>query len=161
MGKVVLCVAALAALAACSRDAAAQRPAADPSVAGAYVADGKAAVLTEVTAHKHEPFNGRAVCELVFSTRSQGGSSDPALDALFGKFGDALVARIENDGTVTGVDVIHSGMGSGSVSMSGPIKTVGYRIAGGRVSGRLTSGGAVEVFGHKVSIDLRFAARAP
>ncbi|MFI4975761.1 MAG: hypothetical protein ACHP84_14570 [Caulobacterales bacterium] len=155
----------LAWVAACSKEPAGSSPAsrliAAPFVGGTYVGDGKAAVLTEVTAHKHEPFDGRAVTELIFSAKSQAGSADPAVDALFGKFGDALVARIEDDGAVVGVDVIHSGMGGGSVSIVGPIKTAGYKLADGQVSGRLTSGGPVEVFAHKVSIDLTFDAKAP
>ncbi len=95
-------------------------PASGPPVSGAYTVDGKAAVLTQVTAHKDDPFDGKPVTALVFTAKDQGGDAQAAEDALFGKFGDAVVARIEPDGTVVGPDLVHSALSEpSSVSVSG------------------------------------------
>ena len=78
-------------------------PAAEgPQVSGVYIADGKAASLTEVTAHKDDPFDGQPITALVFTAKDQVGDADAAMEALFGKFGDAIVVKTEPDGSVVG-----------------------------------------------------------
>jgi hypothetical protein len=140
-----------------------------PAVSGTYTGNGKPAVLTQVTAHKDDPFDGKPITALVFTANDQGGDDKAALDALFGKFGDAIVARIEPDGTVIGADVVHSGLHSpldpkspsGSISISGVFKLENYSAAGGQISGRLTSGGPTDTFDQKVDVDLTFHTKAP
>jgi hypothetical protein len=133
-----------------------------PAVSGAFTANGKAAVLTQVTAHKGEPFDDQPVTELVFSEKDQGGSTDPSTDAVFGKFGDALVVKLQPDGTVIGTDVRHSGLKEqGSVSLSGMFSVKNYQSTGGQISGELTSGGPTDVFGQSVNVDLTFHVKAP
>jgi hypothetical protein len=135
-----------------------------PAVSGTYSGNGKPAVLTQVTAHRDDPFDGKPITALVFSAKDQGGDDKAAFDAVFGKFGDAIVARIEPDGRVVGADVVHSGLRSpldpqspsGSISISGVLKLENYSAAGGQISGRLTSGGPTEVFDQKVDVDLTF-----
>src|SRR5579862_1086454 len=60
--------------------------AAGPAVSGSYTADGKAAVLTQVTTHKDDPFDGQPVTDLVFTAKDQAGDAKAADDALFGNF---------------------------------------------------------------------------
>lgn len=136
---------------------------AGPAVSGTYTGNGKAAALTQVTAHKDDPFDGQPVTALVFTEKDQGGDDKAAMDALFGKFGDAIVARIEPDGTVIGADVVHSGLKSpsGSISISGVFMVKDYSAAGGEISGHLTSNGPVDVFDQKVEVDLTFHTKAP
>ena len=136
---------------------------AGPPVSGVYTGNGKPATLTEVTAHKDDPFDGHPITDLVFTASAQGGDANASTDALFGKFGDAIVVRVEPDGTVVGADVVHSGLKSpsGSISISGPFSMKDYRSAGGQISGHLTSGGPVDVFDQKVEVDLTFHAAAP
>ncbi len=136
---------------------------AGPAVSGTYTGNGKAATLTEVTAHKDDPFDGQPVTALVFTEKDQAGDDKAAMDALFGKFGDAIVARIEPDGTVIGADVVHSGLKSpsGSISISGVFMVKDYSAAGGEISGHLTSNGPVDVFDQKVEVDLTFHTKAP
>jgi hypothetical protein len=140
-----------------------------PAVSGRYTGNGKQAVLTQVTAHKDDPLDGKPVTALVFTAKDQGGDDKAATDALIGNFGDAIVARIESDGTVVGADVVHSGLKSpldpqspsGSISISGVFKLEDYSAAGGEISGRLTSGGPTDVFEQKVDVDLTFHTKAP
>ena len=134
-----------------------------PPVSGVYTANGKPAALTAVSAHKDEPFDGTPVTDLVFTARDQGGDDKAADDAIFGKFGDAIVIKAEPDGTVIGADILHAGLEhpSASVSMSGVLSLKDYRAGGGQISGHLTSGGPTDVFGQKVDIDLTFHTKAP
>jgi hypothetical protein len=134
-----------------------------PAVSGTYTGNGKPATLTQVTAHKDDPFDGKPVTALVFTAKDQGGDDKAAFDALFNKFGDAIVAKVQPDGTVTGVDVVHSALQSpsGSISISGVFTTKDYSESGGQISGRLTSNGEVSVFDQKVAVDLTFHTKAP
>jgi hypothetical protein len=134
-----------------------------PAVSGTFTGDGKPATLTQVTAHKDDPFDGQPVTALVFTSKDQGGDDKAAFDALFDKFGDAIVVKVEPDGTVVGADVVHAGLKSpsGSISLSGVLKLEGYSAAGGQISGHLTSGGPVDVFDQKLEVDLTFHTKAP
>ena len=187
MRKVFICLAGVALLAACSKapagagkpDAAAAQSAvaasaaapaasaapaaAGPAVSGTFTGNGKPAVLTQVTAHKDDPFDDQPVTALVFTARDQAGDDKAAFDALFGKFGDAIVIKVEPDGSVIGADVVHSGLEhpDASVSISGVFTLKDYKVAGGEISGRLTSGGPTDVFGQKVDVDLTFHTKAP
>ena len=134
-----------------------------PAVSGTYTGNGKQATLTQVTAHNDDPFDGKPIIALVFTAKDQGGDDKAAFDALFNKFGDAIVAKIEPDGTLIGVDVIHSGLQSpsGSISISGVLTVKDYSAANGQISGRLTSNGPTDVFDQKVDVDLTFHTKAP
>jgi hypothetical protein len=134
-----------------------------PAVSGTFTGNGKPATLTQVTAHKDDPSDGQPVTALVFSSKDQGGDDKAAFDALFDKFGDAIVVKVEPDGTIVGADVMHSALKSpsGSISLSGVLKLEGYSAAGGQISGHLTSGGPVDVFDQKLEVDLTFHTKAP
>jgi hypothetical protein len=134
-----------------------------PAVSGTFTGNGKPATLTQVTAHKDDPFDGKPVTALVFSAKDQGGDDKAAVDALFNKFGDAIVAKIEPDGTVLGVDVVHAALQApgGSIQISGSFKTQNYSESGGQISGRLTSNGDVDIFDQKVAVDITFHTKAP
>jgi len=137
-------------------------PVGGPAVSGAFTANGKAVTLTQVTAHKGEPFDDQPVTELVFTEKDQGGDADASTDAVFRKFGDAIVVKIQSDGTVIGTDVVHSGLKEqGSVSLSGMFSVKNYQSANGQISGELTSGGPTDVFGQPLNVDLTFHVKAP
>jgi hypothetical protein len=137
-------------------------PATGPAVLGSYTVDGKAAVLTQVTTHKDDPFDGQPVTDVVFTAKDQAGDAKAADNALFGNFGDAIVVKLEPDGSVVGADIVHSGLKEqGSVSLSGVFSVKNYRAAGGQISGELTTGGPNDVFGQKVDVDLTFHTKAP
>jgi hypothetical protein len=98
----------------------------------------------------------------VFTAKDQGNDDKAATDALFGNFGDAIIIRLEPDGTVIGADVIHSGLQSpGSVSIGGVFTVKNYSAANGQISGQLTTNGPTDVFDHKLNVDLTFHTKAP
>lgn len=180
MRRILTGLAGLALVAACSKApapnapaspaappaAAAPQPAAasasGPAVSGVFTGDGKQAALAEVTAHHDDPFDGKPIVALVFTAKDQGADDKAAMDAMFGNFGDAIVVRLEPDGTVIGADVLHSGLQSpGSVSISGVLTVKDFSAANGQISGELTSSGPTDVFDHKLNVDLTFHAKAP
>jgi hypothetical protein len=190
MRKVFVCLAGVAVISACSKapsaapkptvavasDAAAPAPApaaaaapapapSGPAVAGIYTANGKPAALTQVTAHKDDPFDDQPVTALVFTAKDQAGDAKAAFDASFGKFGDAIVVRVQPDGTVIGAEILHSGFNgpgqTNAISISGDMSIKDYSVASGQISGRLTSGGPVDIFGQKLEVDLTFHTKAP
>ena len=125
--------------------------------------DGKPATLTQVTAHPDEPFDDQPVTAILFTAKDQGNDPKEALfSAVFGHFGETIVARVTPDGNVIGADVVHPGLQTqGSVSISGVLVMENYRNANGEVSGHLTSKGDHDVFGHKLNVDLTFHTKAP
>lgn len=134
-----------------------------PAISGTYTGNGKAAALTQVTAHPDDPFDDKPVTALVFTEKDQGGDPKAAFNAVFNHYGDAIVVKVQPDGTVIGVDVVHSGLKSpsGSVSISGVFTIKDYQASGGQISGHLTSSGPTDVFGQKVDVDLTFHTKAP
>jgi len=186
MRHLIICLAGVAVLSACSKAPApaaanaaapvasaapasaapattpAAAPAATgPAVSGTYTLDGKPAALTQVTARKDDPVNGQPVTAIVFTEKDQGSDAEAGEEALMGNFGDAIVARVTPDGTLIGVDIKHTALKTPiSASISG-LTLSDYKSAGGEVSGHLTSGGPVDVFDQKLSVDLTFHTKAP
>jgi hypothetical protein len=130
---------------------------------GVYKGNGMPAALTPVVAYKGEPESGKPVTVLVFSAKSQAGSSKPPFDALFGKFGDALVVKIDPDGKVLSLDLMHSKLDSpsGSIQVFGVLKMTDFKTGDGKISGHLTSGGPSKVRDQTWEIDLTFETKAP
>jgi hypothetical protein len=135
---------------------------AQSTVSGFYKGNGKPAALTQVTAHKGDPESGKPVTVLVFSTKDQGGDAKPAFNALFGKFGDAIVVKVFADGKVYSVDLVHSNMETpgGSIQVFGGFTIKDFAMAA-EISGHLSSGGEHEVHGQKWDVDLTFKTKAP
>jgi hypothetical protein len=133
-----------------------------PAISGRFIGNGKAVTLTEVTAHPDDPFDGKSITALVFTAKDQAGDKDAANDAPFGNFGDAIVIKIEPDGTVISADVVHSGLQSpGPVSIGGVFTIKNYQASNGQISGDLTTGGPTDVFDKKLDVDLTFHVKAP
>jgi hypothetical protein len=132
-------------------------------LSGTYKGNGTPAALTQVVAYKGEPESGQPVTVLVISAKSQAGSSKPSFDALFGKFGDALVVKIFPDGKVYSLDLVHSKLESpgGSIQIFGVLKVTDFKMADGKVSGHLTSGGVSKVRDQTWEVDLTFETKAP
>jgi hypothetical protein len=118
---------------------------AQSKVSGLFKGNDKPATLTQVTAHKGEE-SGKPVTILVFSSKDQAGSPKADFDALFGKFGDALVVKVFADGQVYSGDIVHSNLDApgGSIQTFGVLKISDYKLADGKISGHLTSNGPHE-----------------
>jgi len=135
---------------------------AQSKVSGVFKGNDKPATLTQVTAHKGEA-SGQPVTILVFSSKDQAGDAKADFDALFGKFGDAIVAKVAPDGKVLSADIVHSNLDApgGSIQTSGVVKMTDYKTADGKISGHLTSGGPQEFHDLKWEVDLTFETKAP
>jgi len=136
---------------------------AQSTLSGVYKVDGKAATLTQVAAYAGEPESGQPTTVLVFSAKNQGKDAKAAFDALFGKFGDALVVKVLPDGKVYSVDLVHSSLNSpsGSAQVFGVAKINDFKSGGGEISGELTSGGPHDLRDQKWEVDLTFKTKAP
>jgi len=154
---------------------------AQSTVSGVYTVNGKPAKLTQVTARQYRLHAGELETSLVFSSKDQGDDPRPArsadsLSADFRKFGDVLVVRITSydkpQGTVDRMisgTVVHAALNppDRSVLLSAldrAIKIEDFKMAGGEISGHLTSGGEHELHGfaeQKWQVDLTFPAKAP
>jgi hypothetical protein len=136
---------------------------AQSKLSGVYKGNGAPAALTQVVAYKGEPESGQPVTVLVISAKRQAGSSKPPFDALFGKFGDALVVKIFPDGKVYSLDLVHSKLESpgGSIQIFGVLKMTDFKTADGKVSGHLTSGGPAKVRDQTWDVDLTFETKIP
>jgi hypothetical protein len=157
-------LAATAPVAASSTGTAAAAPSAAAPVSGVYTAAGKPAVLTDVSIHPDDPFDGKPVFAIVFTVAPQGGDADAANDAHQGKFGDAIVIRVDEDGTIIGADMMHRGLDKtgGYISTVGVLSIDHYLASGGEISGHVTSGGPNDAgAGQQVNVDLTFHAKAP
>jgi hypothetical protein len=135
---------------------------AQSKVSGVFKGNDKPATLTQVTAHKGEE-SGKPVTILVFSSKDQAGNPKPDFDALFGKFGDALVVKVFADGQVYSGDIVHSNLDApgGSIQTFGVLKISDYKLADGKISGHLTSNGPHEFHDLKWEVDLTFESTTP
>ena len=136
---------------------------AQTTLSGVYKGNGKPATLTQVTAHKGEPESGQPVTVLVFTTKDQAKDPKAGFNALFGKFGDALVVKVFPDGKLYSIDLIHSKLDSpgGSIQVFGVGTMKDFTMAGGEISGHLTSGGPKNVRDQTWEVDLTFKTKAP
>jgi len=135
---------------------------AQTKISGIFKGNDKPATLTQVTAHKGEE-SGKPITILVFSSKDQAGDPKADFDALFGKFGDALVIKVFADGKVYSGDIVHSNLDApgGSIQTSGVLKMLDYKVADGVISGHLTSGGPQEMHDLKWDVDITFTTKAP
>jgi hypothetical protein len=136
---------------------------AQSTLSGVYKGNGKPAALTQVTAHTGDPESGKPVTVLVFTTKDQAGDPKAAFNALFGKFGDALIVTVFADGKVYSGDLVHSSLESpsGSIQVFGVLKMTDFTMTGGEISGHVTSGGPRDVRDQKWEVDLTFKTKAP
>ncbi len=132
-----------------------------PLVEGKFIGNEKPAELKFVTVEGHERFSDKEAITLIFTEKDPAKSKKPSFDASFGKLGSALVINVHHDGGIFGCQVSHSAHSKRGFSSVGRIKTNGFTIAGGNVSGQITTGGVLEFFGDKWDVDLKFAAPLP
>jgi hypothetical protein len=136
---------------------------AQSTLSGAFKVDGKAAALSQVAAYAGEAEAGQPTTVLVFSTKNQGKDPKAAFNALFAKFGDALVVKVLPDGKVFSADLVHANLSSpnGSAQVFGVVKINDFKASGGEISGEVTSGGPRDLRGQSWEIDLTFKTKTP
>lgn len=139
------------------------RAAAQAALSGTFKGNGKPASLTQVVAYKGNPESDQPIIELVFTAKNQGNDPKAAFNALFNKYGDALVVKIFPDGKVYSADLVHANLQSpsGSITLLGILSIENFSTANGELSGRLTSAGPRNARDQKFDIDLTFRTKAP
>lgn len=136
-------------------------PPVKPVVTGKFTGNGKNAAIKFVTVNAREAFSGKEAIELIFSEKDPAASKRPSIDAMFGKLGSALTLSVHHDGGLFGCEVSHSAHSKRGFSSLGKIKMVEFKLEGGNVSGRVSTGNEVDTFGEKWEVDLTFAAPLP
>jgi len=132
------------------------------TLSGVEKANGKPAVLTQVIAYKGEPESGKPVTLLVFTSKDQGHDPKAALNALFGKYGDAIVVKVFTDGKIYSTDVRHSALDLGpvpSATLFDVVRMQDFKVTGGEISGRIT--GKTDIRSQPWEVDLTFKTAAP
>jgi hypothetical protein len=129
-----------------------------PSVTGIFKGNGKDANLAYVSARWGEPFSGKTGIVLVFTEKDHSKVKKPDIDAMFGKFGSALIISLHEDGDIYGCQVVHSAHKKQGFSSIGSIETSGFTYDAGKVEGELTTNGQVETFGDTWEVKLKFMA---
>jgi hypothetical protein len=140
--------------------AAAQTPV-KPTVSGKFTGNGKPAAIKFITVEEHEQFSGKDAITLIFTERDPAASKKPSFDALFGKLGSALTLNVHYDGGIFGCQVSHAAHTKSGFSSIGQIKMIEFEIAGGNVTGHVSTGAVLDTFGEKWEVDLKFAAPLP
>ena len=130
--------------------------AADGAVTGTFMGNGKDAKLAYAVAKKGEPFSGKETMEITLTEKDTGGNT---FKALFGDFGSALILKINSDGDIIGCQVVHTAHQKQGFSSLGRIKTENYKVEPTSVSAKVTTGGVLDTFGEKWSVDLTFNAK--
>jgi len=136
-------------------------PPVKPAVSGKFTGNGKNAAIKFVTAEEHEPFGGKEAITLLFTEKDPAKSKMPESDATVGNLGSALILKVHLDGTVFGCHVVHSAHKKHGFTWVGETKVDAFKVAGGNVSGHVSTGKEVESFGEKWEVDLTFAAPLP
>ena len=129
-----------------------------PSVTGVFKGNGKEAKLAHVSAHWREPFNDKPSMVLVFTEKDHSKDKKPDFNAVFGKFGSALIISLHEDGGIFGCQVVHTAHEKQGFTAIGQIKTNNFTFADGKVEGELTTDGEDEVFGETWEVNLKFVA---
>jgi hypothetical protein len=129
-----------------------------PSVTGVFKGNGKEAKLAHVSAHWREPFNNQPGMVLVFTEKDHSKDKKSDFNAVFGKFGSALIISLHEDGGIFGCQVVHTAHAKQGFSSIGQIKTNNFQFADGQVQGELTTDGQAEVFGETWEVNLKFVA---
>jgi hypothetical protein len=129
-----------------------------PSVTGVFKGNGKDARLAYVSARWAEPFSGKTGIVLVFTEKDHSKVKKPDNEAMFGKFGDALIISLHEDGDVYGCQVVHGALKNKGFSSVGSIETSGFTYDAGKVEGELVTNGPVDAFGETGEVKLKFVA---
>jgi hypothetical protein len=129
-----------------------------PSVTGVFKGNGKEAKLAYVSAHWREPFGDKPSMDLVFTEKDHSKDKKPDLDAVFGKFGSALIISVHDDGAIFGCQVVHGAHQKQGFSSIGSIHTNDFTFENGKIEGELTTDGQVDTFGETWEVKVKFVA---
>lgn len=128
------------------------------TVSGVFKGNGKEAKLAFVSAHWQEPFSGKTGIALVFTEKDHSKDKKPDTAAMFGRFGNALIISLHEDGQIYGCQVVHSALKSQGFSSVGNIEASDFTYADGKVEGEISTNGPVNTFGDTWEVKIKFVA---
>ncbi len=129
-----------------------------PTVSGVFRGNGKDAKIAFVSARWVEPFDGKTGIELIFTEKDHSKAKKPDLDATFGKFGNALMVSLFEDGQIYSCQVAHSAHQHRGFSSTGNIEATDFTYEDGKVEGEISTSGQLETFGDTWEVKLKFVA---
>lgn len=135
--------------------------AADPPVSGKFTGNGKEAKLAFVSAHKGELFEDKPTIKFVFTEKDHSKEKQPHIKAGFGHFGSALIITVNPDGKIIGCEVSHTAHSMPGFSSLGKINMSDYKVADGKITGKIKTDGVVDTFKQKWEVDIKFEVKAP
>src|SRR5262245_60693599 len=97
-----------------------------PTVSGIFKGNGKDAKLAYASARWSEPFNDKTGITLVFTEKDHSKDPKPDFNAVFGKFGSALIISLHEDGDIYGCQVVHNSMQKKGFSSIGTIESSAF-----------------------------------
>lgn len=136
-------------------------PPVKPEVSGKFLGDGKPAAIKYILIEEHEEFDDKPAMSLVFSEKNPATVEKPSFEASFGKLGSALTLSVFYDGSIFGCEVAHSAHKKSGFSSIGQIKMLDFKVAGGNVTGHVSTEGTQDAFGQKWEVDMKFSAPLP
>jgi hypothetical protein len=131
------------------------------TVSGTFKGNGKEAKLAYITAKKGEPFADKPTIILVMTEKDHSKDAKPDFNAGFGKFGSALILTIHPDGKIIGCQVVHAAHQRSGFSSVGNINMTDFKIADGKITGKVATDGEVKTFGETWEVKLELKAKAP
>jgi hypothetical protein len=129
-----------------------------PTVTGTFTGNGKEAKLNHVSARWTEPFDNKPGILLLFTEKDHSKDKKPDNDAMFGKYGNALIISLHDDGSIYSCQVVHNAMKNKGFSSSGSIEATPFTYENGKVEGEVTTNGVVDAFDEKWAVKLKFVA---
>ncbi len=133
----------------------------DNTVSGTFKGNGKEAKLSCITATKGGPFADKPVTVLIMTEKDHTKDAKPEFNAMFGRFGSALILHVHPDGKIVGCQVVHSAHQKSGFSSVGSINISDFKNEAGKISGKVATDGEVKTFGETWEVKLEFRAKAP
>jgi hypothetical protein len=125
-------------------------------VSGQFKGDGKDAKLTFVSAHKGDTFSDKPTFVIVMSEKDHSKDKKPEIKAGFGHYGSALIVTVHPDGTIVGLEVAHSAHQKGMFNSLGNVTMSDFKMADGKIQGKIATDGEVTTFGQKWQVNVKF-----
>lgn len=129
-----------------------------PTVSGTFMGNGKEGKLSYVSARWTEPFDNKPGILLVFTEKDHSQNKKPDNEAMFGRYGNALIISLHEDGSIYSCQVVHNAMKHKGFSSTGSIEATPFTYENGKVEGEITTNGPVDTSDEKWEVKLKFTA---
>jgi hypothetical protein len=128
-------------------------------VSGSLKGNGVEGKLAFAKAVKGEPFSGEETVKVVLTEKDAGADDKPDFNAMFGKYGNAMIVTVSKTGNIYGTEVSHASHSRKPFSSVGTLKITDFHWDATGVSGKLSTGGPATFFDDTWEVvDLTFKA---